>query len=295
MYSVYSFYEFSNLENISQLKKEITDFQAGEDVLGTILISLEGINGTISGPQASLDHFIQSIRTLPNISIPTIKVSADGAHAFKRFKVKIKKEIVTLGKGQLEVHKNTGTLVEPEQWNALIKDPNVILIDIRNDYECKIGQFAGAINPNTRSFRDFPDVVEGDLKLDKNKKVAIYCTGGIRCEKASTYMLKMGFEEVYQLSGGILNYLENTSPEESLWQGECFVFDERVSVDASLSKGKYDMCHACRSPIDEEEKISEFYLKGVSCSYCYHLTSDDRKSRFAERQKQFELIKQRNE
>ena len=294
MYSVYSFYEFSSLKDLPDLKKQLVSFHGGADILGTILIASEGINGTISGPKKAIDAFIESIRSLPGILLPTIKISEDASHAFKRFKVKIKNEIVTLGKGQMDVYKNTGTVVEPDQWNELIKQPDILLIDTRNEYECNIGQFKGSINPKTQSFREFPEVIEDHLKLDRDQRLAMYCTGGIRCEKASSYMLKLGFKEVYQLKGGILNYLKSTPPEASLWQGECFVFDERVSVNESLKKGTYDMCHACRSPISDQDKNSAHYIKGVSCPNCYDMTSQERKLRFAEREKQFELRKQRS-
>ena len=214
-------------------------------------------------------------------------------------KVRLKKEIVSMGKENVNPGQITGTHVSEEEWNQIIQDPNTLIIDTRNEYEHAIGSFEGSVNPKTNSFRQFPKWVEKQLKplMEKQnkKKVAMFCTGGIRCEKASSYLLQEGYEEVFQLQGGILKYLENIEPKNSLWEGECFVFDERVSIQHGLVEGNYSMCHACRMPIDDIDIKSKKYIEGISCPNCYDIHSDERKQRFTERQKQINLAKQRNE
>jgi UPF0176 protein len=214
---------------------------------------------------------------------------------FYRSKVKLKKEIVTMGQGNLDRACKSDTYIEPRDWNTIIDDPEITLIDTRNDYEVRIGTFEKAINPKTESFREFPEFVQSNLDPARHKKIAMFCTGGIRCEKSTAYLKKLGFPEVYQLHGGILKYLEEVPQEESRWRGECFVFDERVTVDHELHKGHYDQCHACRMPITAEDKHSEHYVPGISCPHCIDQTSDGQRQRFAERQKQVELAKQRGE
>jgi UPF0176 protein len=221
------------------------------------------------------------------------KESFAAEHPFLRTKVKLKKEIVTMGVEDLDPNANRGTYLEAEEWNRVIADPETLVIDTRNDYEYEVGTFQGAVNPNTKAFREFPEYVKQHLDPAKHKKVAMFCTGGIRCEKSTAYLREQGFEEVYHLKGGILKYLEETPPEASLWRGECFVFDERVTVDQQLKPGGYDQCHACRRPISEDDKASPLYQKGVSCPRCYHESSAEQKARFAERQKQIELARQR--
>ncbi|KZX83117.1 hypothetical protein A3717_34925, partial [Alcanivorax sp. HI0013] len=212
-------------------------------------------------------------------------------HPFLRTKVKLKKEIVTMGVEGIDPNRTVGTYLSPQEWNAVISDPETLLIDTRNDYEVEVGTFKGAINPETRTFREFPEYVKETLDPARHKKVAMFCTGGIRCEKSTAYLKEQGFEEVYHLKGGILKYLEEMPKEESLWEGECFVFDERVTVDHDLNPGEFDQCHACRRPISEEEKASEKFQLGVSCPKCFDESSPEQKARFAERQKQIELAR----
>ena len=214
---------------------------------------------------------------------------------FHRAKVKLKKEIVTLGVEGLDPRKVCGTYVKPKDWNRLISDPDVLLIDTRNDYEIAIGTFKNAVNPNTETFREFPEYVARKLDKSRHKKVAMFCTGGIRCEKSTAYLKEEGFDEVYHLEGGILKYLEEVPEAESLWQGECFVFDSRVAVNHDLQKGRYDQCFACRMPILEEDKLNPKYQKGVSCPHCFHKNSDHQRRRFTEREKQSRLALNRGE
>ena len=223
------------------------------------------------------------------------KESYDDHMPFYRMKVKLKREIVTMGVEGIDPNQRVGTYVAPRDWNSLVNDPDVVLIDTRNQYEYDIGTFKGALDPHTANFREFPDFVRNNLDPARQKKVAMFCTGGIRCEKASAFMLKEGFEEVYHLEGGVLKYLEEVPREESTWEGECFVFDNRVAVNHELEKGQYDQCYGCRHPITEADKLSDKYEKGVCCPGCYDSLSDDQKARFAERQKQVELAKARGE
>jgi UPF0176 protein len=214
---------------------------------------------------------------------------------FSRCKVKLKNEIVTMGVSNIDPNKSVGTYVEPQDWNELISDPDVLTVDTRNEYEVKIGSFKGAINPHTKTFREFPDYAQREIDPQKHKKVAMYCTGGIRCEKSTAYMKSLGFEEVYHLQGGILKYLEEVPSADSLWQGECFVFDERVAVNHDLEPGSYSQCHGCRMPLNVQDMQDERYIQGESCPYCFDKTTADQRSRFRERQKQIQLAKQRGE
>ena len=216
-------------------------------------------------------------------------------YLFFRMKVRLKNEIVTIGLADVDPRQKVGEYVKPKDWNNLISDPEVLLIDTRNDYEYEVGTFDGAINPNTNNFREFPQYIHTNFDPDKHKKIAMFCTGGIRCEKASSYLLDQGFEEVYHLEGGILKYFEDVEKQDSLWQGECFVFDQRVTVDHDLRPGGFDQCHGCRRPISDNDKLSEKYLQGVSCPKCYDQLSEDQKKRFAMREKQIQLAKQRGE
>jgi UPF0176 protein len=235
------------------------------------------------------------LRSDPRLADLEHKESYDDHMPFYRMKVKLKREIVTMGVEGVDPNLRVGTYVKPQDWNALLNDPDVLLIDTRNDYEYGIGSFRGAVDPHTQSFREFPEYVRSHLDPTRQKKVAMFCTGGIRCEKASAFMLSEGFEEVYHLHGGILKYLEEVPPEESVWEGECFVFDNRVAVDHKLEKGRYDQCYGCRHPITEEDKVSDKYEKGVCCPLCYDRLTPDQKARFSERQKQIELAAQRGE
>ncbi len=292
---VAALYKFTQLDNFSALREPLLDYCMAQGIRGTLLLAKEGINGTIAGAPEGIHRVLSWLRADERINGFDVKFSHDDAMPFYRMKVKLKKEIVTLGQGDIDPNTVVGHYVEPEDWNALINDDDVVLIDTRNDYECDIGSFKGAINPRTTTFREFPEYVKKSLDPRKHKKVAMFCTGGIRCEKSTGYLLQQGFAEVYHLKGGILNYLEKVPERESLWQGECFVFDNRVTVDHALEAGSFDQCHGCRYPITDDDKRSERYQRGVCCPRCFDKLSDDQRGRFAERQKQMDLARQRNE
>jgi UPF0176 protein len=264
-----------------------------EGVKGTLLLASEGINGTIAGFREGIDEVIGWLEKDPRFSGLEVKESYVTGNPFYRTKVKLKKEIVTMGVEGIDPNGIVGTYVEPGDWNALISDPDVLLLDTRNDYEVEIGTFEHAVNPDTETFREFPDYVSKALDPTKQKKVAMFCTGGIRCEKSTAYLKQQGFEEVFHLKGGILNYLEQVPEDDSMWQGECFVFDNRVTVNHQLEKGNYDQCHACRLPITENDKQHLNYQKGVSCHRCYGKHSDEQVKRYAARERQVSLAKQR--
>ena len=288
-------YKFVQLADYQSLRDELFELCTQNDLKGTLLLAHEGINGTVAGSaqatQALIDYFTADQR-LADISY---KQSYANSTPFYRMKVRLKKEIVTIGLPEVDPRQKVGEYVKPNDWNQLISDPEVFLIDTRNDYEFEVGTFSGAINPNTNNFREFPEYIHKNYDPNKHKKIAMFCTGGIRCEKASSYLLDQGFEGVYHLEGGILKYLEEVEKDDSLWQGECFVFDQRVTVNHDLEPGGFDQCHGCRRPISQEDKKSDKYLKGVSCPKCYDKLSEDQKTRFAERQKQIELARRRGE
>ena len=288
-------YKFVELEDYQSLRQSLLGLCNKNGMKGSLLLAHEGINGTVAGSadatQALLNYFSKDER-LADI---TYKQSYADEIPFYRMKVKLKKEIVTIGLPDVDPRDKVGEYVKPKHWNKLISNPDVFLIDTRNDYEFEVGTFKGAINPNTNNFRQFPDYIRNNYDPEKHKKIAMFCTGGIRCEKASSYLLDQGFENVYHLEGGILKYLEEVDQQNTLWQGECFVFDQRVTVDHDLKPGGFDQCHGCRRPITQENKQSQKYLKGVCCPKCYDNLTDDQKKRFAERQKQIELAKQRGE
>jgi len=293
---VAAFYKFLDWNDFKNLKPALKKVCSKAGTVGTILLAPEGINGTISGTTQGVQTVLEFLWDDQRLVDLTPKYSTATGKTFKRMKIKIKKEIVSMGKTEVKPAKVTGKYITPELWNDIIADPSTVLVDTRNYYEHSVGTFANSIQPNTKSFREFPEWVDQELKPmmnKKTKKIAMFCTGGIRCEKASSYLLKEGFEEVLQLQGGIQKYLQEVKPEESLWQGECFVFDDRVSLQHGLIEGDFDMCHACRMPIDENDKTSEHYIEGVSCPHCYNLHSEERKERFVERQKQIELAKLR--
>lgn len=292
---VAALYKFVDLQNFADFKEPIFEALDQHQVKGTILLAHEGINGTIAGPEAGLRAALAYLRSLPPFEGLVHKESWATEPPFPRLKVRLKKEIVTMGVEDIDPNKVVGSYVKPKDWNALISDPNVVVVDTRNDYEVAIGTFDGAIDPETKSFREFPNWAQRNENLMAGKKVAMFCTGGIRCEKSTAYMKQIGYDEVYHLEGGILKYLEEVPEGESMWQGECFVFDDRVSVGHGLKEGPYDMCHACRRPISDEDKATEHYFKGVSCPFCFDETSEDQKQRFAERQKQIALAKERGE
>lgn len=292
---VCALYKFTQLNNYTELRPAFIKALEKHQIRGTLLLAEEGINGTISGTKNDIDTFLGWLQEDHRFEGIDYKFSYHQKAPFHRTKVKLKKEIVTMGVEGIDPNQVVGTYVEPQDWNTLINDPDTILIDTRNEYEYGIGSFKNALNPHTETFREFPDYVEKNLSTDKHKKVAMFCTGGIRCEKASAYMKQQGFDEVYHLKGGILKYLEEVKPENTEWEGECFVFDDRVAVNHDLVKGQYDQCHACRYPITEQEKESPEYIPGVSCPRCYDKLTDQQKSRFAEREKQVQLAKQRGE
>jgi UPF0176 protein len=292
---VCALYHFVRLDDYQSLQQPLLDVMLENRVKGTLLLANEGINGTIAGERAGIDAVLKWLKSDPRLKDLNHKESYDDTYPFYRSKVKLKKEIVTMGVEGIDPNRKVGTHVPASEWNALIADPEVLLIDTRNDYEVEIGSFQNAVNPNTNSFREFPEYVEKHLDPERHKKIAMYCTGGIRCEKSTAYLKEKGFDEVYHLQGGILKYLEEVPQEESLWQGECFVFDNRVAVNHALEKGDYDQCHACRLPITEEDKQSEYYEKGVSCPRCYDKLSEAQKTAFKERQKQIELAASRGE
>ncbi|MBE0439086.1 MAG: rhodanese-related sulfurtransferase [Gammaproteobacteria bacterium] len=292
---VCALYKFVSLDNFQDIKQPLLDFMLDNHVRGTLLLAQEGINGTVAGCRESIDALLMYLRNDARLAELSYKESYTDDMPFLRTRVKLKKEIVTMGVEGIDPKRVVGTYVKPKDWNALISDPDVILVDTRNDYEVQVGTFKNAINPQTESFREFPHYVKQHLDPNKNKKVAMFCTGGIRCEKSTAYLKQQGFEEVYHLEGGILKYLEEVPEQETLWQGECFVFDERVTVNHSLEKGNYDQCNACRMPITEQDKLSEHYEHGVSCPHCYNKSSDEQKARFKEREKQMLLAQQRGE
>lgn len=293
--TVCALYKFVRLENFEQLKQPLLTTMEHNAVKGTLLLAEEGINGTIAGAQKGIDSVLNFLRQDSRLENLSFKVSFHQQNPFQRTKVKLKKEIVTMGIEGIDPTLTVGTYVKPNDWNALISDPEVLLVDTRNDYEVEIGTFKNAINPNTENFREFPEFVAKNLDKNKHKKVAMFCTGGIRCEKSTAYLKEQGFEEVYHLEGGVLKYLEEIPKQESLWQGECFVFDSRVAVNHDLERGQYDQCFACRFPITEEEKQSEHYVRGVSCPRCIDKYTDEQRSGFKERERQVNLAKSRGE
>jgi len=299
MFLTIAFYQFVVLKDIALLQLNIKHFCQGHEIKGTILLANEGINGTISGSKDNIRQFIQFIKTDNKFNevfdALEYKESWAQSNPFYRMKVRLKKEIVALGVKGVSPTKKVGKYVKPQDWNALISDPDTVVIDTRNNYEVDIGTFRNAINPKTQTFREFPDYVDANLNPKITKKIAMFCTGGIRCEKATSLMLEKGFDEVYHLQGGILKYLENVPKEESLWSGECFVFDQRVAVTQGLQEGQYDQCYACRHPLSPDEMESNHYVKGVSCPYCQDKLTDDKKASVIERQKQIELAKLRGE
>lgn len=292
---VAALYKFVSLPDYRDLREPLLDECLAADVSGTLLLAHEGVNGTIAGAAAGIDRVLSYLRSDARLADLECKTSEHSDRPFYRMKVKLKREIVTMGEPGIDPTREVGQYVKPADWNRLIEDPEVLLIDTRNDYEVAIGSFQGAVDPATTNFREFPEYVRNNIDPRRHKKVAMFCTGGIRCEKASAFMLREGFEEVFHLEGGILKYLEEVPAEDSLWQGECFVFDNRVAVDHQLQRGSYDQCYGCRHPITEADKSSPLYLKGVSCPRCHDDLSDDQKARFTERHRQVELARARNE
>ena len=294
-YVVAALYKFVTIDDPPTFRNDLFRLMNENGIRGTILVAREGINGTVSGLRDQLDAFLSQIRMDPRLRDLEHKESLAEVCPFLRTKVRLKNEIVTLGVEDVDPNHLVGTYVNPEDWNELISQDDVVLIDTRNDYEYQIGSFKNARNPETTSFREFPAFVEQNLNPSQAKKIVMFCTGGIRCEKATSFLKMQGFEEVFHLKGGILKYLEIVEKEDSLWEGECFVFDDRVTVDHNLERGHYDMCHACRMPISEEEKESEMYVAGESCPNCHESLSEADRARMRERQRQIELARARGE
>ncbi len=294
MIHVAALYHFAPFDTPSALQPPLVARCSELGIKGTILLAREGINGTVAGTRDELDALIAHIRALPGCAELDVKWSTASEPPFHRMKVRLKKEIVTLGVPGVDPTRDAGRYVTPEDWNALISDPEVILIDTRNDYEVGIGTFKGAINPNTTTFSQFPDWFRAHREtLGANPKVAMFCTGGIRCEKSTAFLRAEGIEDVAHLKGGILKYLETVPEEQSLWEGECFVFDERVSVRHGLALGTLELCRGCRTPINAETRASDLFIEGVQCPVCAETRTDDQRRRYAERQKQMELAEQR--
>ena len=291
---VAALYKFVSLPDFHELREPLLDHCLAQNIRGTLLLAEEGINGTVAGSREAIDSLLAYLKADPRLADLSHKESFDSSQPFYRMKVKLKKEIVTMGIDGIDPNEVVGTYVKPKDWNALISDPDVVLIDTRNDYEVEIGTFKGAVDPKTESFRQFPEYVRQNYNPEKHKKVAMFCTGGIRCEKASAFMKREGFEEVYHLEGGILKYLEEVDQPDSLWQGECFVFDNRVSVKQGLEPGEYALCHGCRWPITDADRQSDKYEEGVSCPAGHDTLTDEQRQRFRDRQKQIELARQRN-
>ncbi len=292
---VCALYRFVTLDDYQQIQAPLLAVMQSNNIKGTLLLAREGINGTVAGSREGIDTLISWLKSDPRLSNLTCKESFDQENPFYRTKVKLKKEIVTMGVEGIDPQKTVGSYVKPKDWNALISDPDVLLVDTRNDYEISIGTFKNAVDPKTTNFREFPQYVKDNLDPGINKKVAMFCTGGIRCEKSTAYLKEQGFDEVYHLEGGVLKYLEEVPQEESMWQGECFVFDNRVSVNHQLEKGQYDQCHGCRLPITEVDKQSPKYQEGICCHHCHDQLSEQQKQRFAQREKQVRLAKQRGQ
>ena len=293
--AVAALYRFVRLDDYESMREPLLNFCTERGVKGTLLLAHEGVNGTISGSETAIADVLSYLRSDDRLSDLDCKFSYHEERPFLRMKVKLKREIVTMGLEDIDPNQSVGRYASPSEWNELIDDPECLVIDTRNDYEVEIGSFRGAINPGTKSFRDFPAWVDENLDPQKHKKVAMFCTGGIRCEKSTSLLVSKGFDDVWHLKGGILNYLEETPESSTRWEGECFVFDNRVAVNHQLEKGQYDQCFACRFPLDDAQKQSPLYVPGVSCPRCHDAHSEGQKKRFSERQRQMALARQRGE
>ena len=296
-YIISTFYKFLVLENYKELKIKFDKSLSKTNIKGTILLANEGVNGTIAGSESDLKKFFLYMDKISQFKDITPKFSSSNKNPFLRMKVRLKKEIVTIGIPEVSPSNLVGKYLNVEEWNELLNESDSMIIDTRNKYEVSIGTFKNSINPKIKSFRNFPNWVQKNL-IDKNvskkSKIGMFCTGGIRCEKSTSYLKQLGFENVFHLDGGILKYLENVKSDENEWKGECFVFDYRVSLNNSLEKGEYEMCYACRMPLSKENKKNKHYVKGQSCEYCYDQTTIKQKKRFNEREKQIKLSKVRN-
>ena len=290
---VATFYKFTTLDDHAALQPVFEARCRELDVRGIILLAEEGINATISGTRASVIELIEFLKKDPRLSDLGWKESTAKTQPFRKLRVRLKKEIVTMGVEGIDPAHLVGTYVPPEEWNDLISEPDVLVIDTRNDYEIEIGTFEGAVDPEISTFGELPEWIERNISVDDQPRVAMFCTGGIRCEKSTALLKQAGVKDVYHLEGGILKYLENVPEERSLWKGQCFVFDERVSVGHGLEVGEYELCRACRDPLGRDEKNSPHYRRGVSCSKCFDRTTEEQKARFAERQRQLDLAAMR--
>ncbi len=295
MHTICALYKFTRLDDFEAIQIPLKSFLNSLAIRGTLLLAREGINGTISGSKDNIEKVLDYLQSDTRFNGIDFKYSYSEKIPFKRLKVKLKKEIVTMGLKEIDPTHSVGTYVKPKDWNDLINDPDVVLIDTRNNYEYEIGSFMGAINPKTETFREFPKFTKNNLEKYRNKKIAMFCTGGIRCEKSTAYLKSEGFENVFHLQGGILKYLEEIGEDESLWEGECFVFDDRVAVKHNLEQGKYDQCHACRFPITKEDTLHPHYEKGASCPRCFGTKDQNQIARYREREKQVQLAKKRGQ
>jgi len=293
-FTVAALYCFAPLPQYESLREPLAKLCCSNGIKGTLLLAAEGINGTVAGTPQAIERLVQHITAIPGLADPELKYSHATEMPFHRMKVRLKREIVTMGIEGLDPLQ-AGRYVEPADWNALVSDPATIVIDTRNDYEVAIGTFKDAVNPETASFRDFPAWAEAHRDELEGRKVAMFCTGGIRCEKATAYVRSLGLDEVFHLKGGILKYLETVPATDSLWEGECFVFDERVSVGHGLAEGDAKLCRACRRPLTAEDRKSSFFLEGVSCAACFGERSEEDRARYGERHRQVELARARGQ
>ncbi len=292
---VAALYKFVRLPDFRELKRPLLERCRELRLKGTLLLAPEGINGAVAGSREGIDGILDYLRSEPRFADLAHKESLAAGAPFHRMKVKLRQEIVSLGIPGVDPERLRGEYVKPEDWNAEVSRPGTLVLDVRNEYETGIGGFRNAVAPNTGTFREFPDYVENNLNPEQHTRVAMYCTGGIRCEKASSYLLSRGFREVVQLQGGILNYLEKVDRDHSRWEGECFVFDSRVAVDHELAEGEFEQCFACRRPLRQDDMASEKYQPGVSCPRCHDDLTPEQRQRFSERQRQVELAESRGE
>ena len=294
-YVVCALYRFVRLDDYRELRHALHELLLENSIRGTVLLAPEGINGTVAGTRAGIDRLLEWLRSDSRLADIDCKESLVERPPFKRTKVRLKREIVTLGIPDIDPNRDAGDYVDPADWNTLISDPDVLVIDTRNDYEARIGTFRHAVNPQTNAFRDFPTYVKSSLDPARHRRIAMFCTGGIRCEKSTSYLKQLGFDQVFHLKGGILKYLEEIDEQDSLWEGECFVFDERVTVNHRLEPGSYSQCNACRMPIGAEDMASEHFEPGVSCPHCHDRSDTLRKMALRERERQVSLSEQRGE
>ncbi len=292
-FRVAALYRFCRLDRFEEMRAPLAAFCCARGIKGTLLLAREGINGTVAGTTEAIAELVDHLNAQPELTGFDVKYSNAAEMPFHRMKVRLKREIVTMGVEGIDPLESVGTYVEPAEWNTLISDPETVVIDTRNGYEVALGTFRRALDPQTDSFREFPQWVDEHRGELENRKIAMFCTGGIRCEKATAFVKSLGFDAVFHLKGGILKYLEEVPAEQSLWEGECFVFDERVSVAHGLVEGEAELCRACRHPLTPAERASPKYSPGISCEYCHDSRSEEDRARYAERQRQVELAARR--